>query len=201
MKKTIAILLILVIGMVGVFAANNSTHDLKLSTTVAAKYGLVISTSKAQATDPDPVTETPGVTLVESFAGLSSKASVIFEDTNNSGPLYVNYMTNQRILATVTTTMHPLSPVVPENGSNDVTTKIGYTVTVVGGDTGGQTNVTYSVASSSLGVSATFITESAITDGLRVNSREFSIALNEADWAAASATQYSTTWTVTLLTN
>jgi len=186
MKKAIAILLILVIGMVGVFAdVDTATDTLKLYTKIEPRYGLVISDSAA--------TGDSTLDLLTSFEDLTPIEKVGFMTTENdsfeSDSLYVNYMTNQNILATVTTTMLPLS-------SGTLTTKIGYKVTVDG------VTDPYVVANNSSGVLVKFIEESTTTEGMRVATKKFSILLDEGDWNLANAAnEYFTTWTVELATN
>jgi len=181
MKKTIAILLVLVIGMVGVWAANDNSTDLTLNSTVSGKYGLKIdATGVAGATLAEKIT---------SFNGLTEVTSTSFTDTDLTETLYVNYMSNQKIQATVTTTMLPMS-------SNTVTSKIGYAVTVAGASA---IDVAADAASA---VAITFIDDGEVINGMRVVSKAFTIDVDSTEWqAAGAATDYTTTWTVVLLTN
>jgi hypothetical protein len=182
MKKTIAILLVLVIGMVGVFA-NNNTANLELSTSVAGKYGLKIaSRAVTGATLGALVTD-----FNDNLVGEILVSEVPFTDSNLTATLYINYLSNQKIQATVTTTMDPMS-------SADTSTKIGYSVTV-----GTDTPVVVGKAASSVPV--TFIDEGSEINGMRVVGQAFTIDMNYDDWlAATAATNYTTTWTVTLAT-
>ncbi|WP_320121718.1 hypothetical protein [uncultured Sphaerochaeta sp.] len=185
MKKTIAILLVLVIGMAGVFAANNSTADLELKTTVAGKYGLKIATRAVTGANLGAkVTD-----FNDNLTGALLVGEVPFTNEDLTETLYMNYLSNQKIQATVTTAMDPMAS---ESGA--VTTKIGYSVAINGGDT-------VEVGSDDSAVSITFIDEGSIVNGMRVESKEFTITMDEDEWlAAAAATDYTTTWTVTLAT-
>lgn len=179
MKKTIAILLVLVIGMVGVWAANDNDTTLMLNSTVSGKYGLKIDS-----------TGVTGATLSEkiaSFNNLTEVASTSFNDGDLTETLYVNYMSNQKIKATVTTSMLPMS-------SNTVTSKIGYGVTV-------GTTTTEVPADAESGVAITFIEDAVEINGMRVVSQAFTINVDSTEWqAAGAAADYTTTWTVTLAT-
>nr|WP_321295157.1 hypothetical protein [uncultured Sphaerochaeta sp.] len=53
MKKTIAILLVLVIAMAGVWAANNSTSDMKITTTIADIFQIFVTEDNTAITDWD----------------------------------------------------------------------------------------------------------------------------------------------------
>lgn len=182
MKKTIAILLVLVIGMVGVWA-NNATADLELTTSVAGKYGLKIaSRAVTGATLGALVTD-----FNDNLVGELLVSEVPFTDTDLTETLYINYLSNQKIQATVTTTMNPMSSV-------DTSTNIGYSVTV-----GTGTPVVVGKAASSVAI--TFIDEGSETNGMRVVGQDFTINMNADDWLAATAAEnYTTTWTVTLAT-
>lgn len=184
MKKTIAILLVLVIGMAGVFAANNSTADLALKTNVPGKYGLKIaSRAVTGATLGAKVTD-----FNDNLTGALLVTEVLFTDQDLTETLYMNYLSNQKVKATVTTTMNPMA-------SGSVSTKIGYSVAVDGA------TAPVEVGSGDSSVSITFIDEGSVVNGMRVESKAFTITMDSDEWLAASAaTDYSTTWTVTLAT-
>jgi len=190
MKKTIAILLILVIGMVGVFAANNNSTDLKLAATVSGKYGLKIATSGVS-----------GVTLAEKVSsfttGLTEVTTQDFDDENLTATLYVNYMTNQKIKAAVTASMYALE-------SANTSTPIGYTVTSTYGGSDVTTTVSNEDLERDLSTPKTIklFEETAETNAMRVISQAFKIDIAELDWNAATADEdYTTTWTVDLTVN
>jgi hypothetical protein len=100
----------------------------------------------------------------------------------------MNYLSNQKVKATVTTTMNPMA-------SGSVSTKIGYSVAVDGA------TAPVEVGSGDSSVPITFIDEGSVVNGMRVESKAFTITMDSDEWLAASAaTDYSTTWTVTLAT-
>jgi hypothetical protein len=186
MKKTIAILLVLVIGMAGVFAANNSTADLALKTNVPGKYGLKIaSRAVTGATLGAKVTD-----FNDNLTGALLVTEVLFTDQDLTETLYMNYLSNQNIQATVTTTMNPMA-------SGSVSTKIGYSVAVDGATAPVEP---VEVGSGDSSVSITFIDEGSVVNGMRVESKAFTITMNSDEWLAATAADYTTTWTVTLAT-
>ena len=183
MKKTIAILLVLVIGMTGVFADNNSSADLKLETTVAGKYGLKIATRAVEgATLRAKVTDFNDNLTEDLLVG-----EVPFTNEEPKKTLYMNYLSNQKIKATVTTTMNPMA-------SASISTKIGYSVAVDG------VTSLVEVGSGDSSVPITFIDEGSVVNGMRVESKGFTITMDEDEWLAATAADYTTTWTVTLAT-
>jgi hypothetical protein len=183
MKKTIAILLVLVIGMAGVFAVNNNTADLELKTTVAGKYGLKIASRAVTGTTlGDKVTD-----FNDNLTGELLVGEVPFTNEDLTETLYMNYLSNQKIQATVTTTMNPMA-------SGSVSTKIGYSVAVDGATS------PVEVGSGDSAVPITFIDEGSVVNGMRVESKEFTITMDEDEWLAATAADYTTTWTVTLAT-
>lgn len=187
MKKTIAILLVLVIGMVGVWAAsiyddleNDTEEKLILTTTVNPRYGLKIANEGIF-----------GGSLgqkIAAFIGLEPITTVLFSESDLTETLYMNYLNNQKGYVTISTSM---TPMVSSTGSDS----IGYKVTINGNDT--------EVSKSETGKSITFISEgSAAVTGMRVASKEFIITMDSHEWMAASAgTDYETTWTVTLTNN
>ena len=88
MKKTIAILLVLVIGMVGVWA--DTTAELELTTTVTS-YNLLAITDSATDTfdfDADPYVESLSATFdVENAFDSPVIAAYLHYKTNNAGPV------------------------------------------------------------------------------------------------------------------
>ena len=58
MKKTIAILLVLVIGMAGVFAANNSEADMKITTEISEFFKIFVTETNTAIADWDTYTQT-----------------------------------------------------------------------------------------------------------------------------------------------
>lgn len=181
MKKTIAIFLVLVIGMVGVFAANNATTDLTLKTTVADIYELIISPDSVLASVTD-IHER--ITAFDNLESVTDK-TIVFDAANKSHNLFVSYKSNIKNKATVTTTFNPMA-------ATGLDTKIGYTVVVTDGDT-------YTVKNNSTNMAASFFTEGDVTHGMRVESVGFMVSINEDDWAVAGKADYEITWTVGLL--
>ena len=177
MKKTIAILLVLVIGMVGVWA-NNSTADLILKTDITGKYGLKIDAAGVSGSNLGE--------KITSFKDLTEVSEITFDDSEGglTTILYVNYMSNIKNKAKISTSMLPLTA--------GLDTEIGYTVVA------GTTTVGVE-AFEEEPVEIVFLEETALANGMRVSSQEFSITLNSVDWQAAAAdTIYTTTWTVNL---
>ncbi len=182
MKKTIAILLVLVLAGVGLFAANNATADLELNTSVAGRYEIKVSSAAVTGA-------TLGARLT-SFAGLVAVSSVTFTEQDLTETLNVSYLTNQKIKATVTVAAWPM-----KSETQGVDTEIGYNVTV-------GTNAAIPVAKEiANAVEITLYDEGSVTNGMRVISQSFKVDMIEDDWTAATAdTTYKTDWTITLAT-
>lgn len=184
MKKTIAILLVLVIGMVGVFAANVNQDTLQLTSQVSGKYGLKIATAAATGANLGA--------LITSFGDLTEVSSTLFTDNDLTETVYINYMSNIKNKATVTTTMTPMI-------SQTVATQIGYSV-IVGGTVPHE--VSAGTEESPVTLDVTFIEDAEVMNGMRVVSKSVKIDVDSAEWqAAGAATDYTTTWTVNLKTN
>ncbi|MCK9472011.1 MAG: hypothetical protein M0Q88_09710 [Bacilli bacterium] len=177
MKKLSLLLAILLIVSFGVSAADANT-TLNIATEVADQFGLVIHTGNAP-------------TSLSDFNGLTSAGTAVdpiaFDDTDitneSTRTLTVSAMTNKTSAYKVSVTAEPLS-------ATGQTTPIGYTV---------------SPASSSAIVvdeEKTFdlMTFNA-TGGLFFSSKDFGITLSASDWENAGAGEYSTQWTVSLVTN
>ncbi len=177
MKKALAILLVLLVAGVA-FGANDASTNLYLQTAVGDQFGVVITTPSA---DPTNKLEFAELTPVG-----TSGSPIVFTDTALSKSLEVHLMTNKNSAYTVTVLANPMI-------ASGVTTKIGYTVTPLGGST-------FSVLSSSSDVPIT-LNSIVATAGLRFSSKEFTIAMSKADWDLAESGTYSTTWTVNLATN
>lgn len=120
MKKTIAILLILVIGMVGVWA-DTDTATLAISSTVPAYNAIKITTEAYSFADPF------------SYAGFYDGTDEVVTSlvpiisTNYTAKVtvgYFNYFTNDLTGFSTTVSATPLIDEIDEN----VTTKIGYSV-------------------------------------------------------------------------
>ncbi len=99
MKKTIAILLVLVIGMVGVWAA---TADLFVKTTVPAINEMLITTvSDNIPWVTDPVTGTQTSSYTSQRSAYASAAVVTITDTTAQSVGFLNVRTNERTGITV----------------------------------------------------------------------------------------------------
>lgn len=187
MKKAIAILLVLLVAGAafgGTFDSytNDADASLVLQTTVAGRYGVKVS-------DAALTSETLGALITEFLGVTSITDPVIFSEDAPSDTLYVHYMTNQKIQAVVDVDADPLA-----SGTAGIDTKIGYTVTVDGTPT--------EVASTASAVNIKFIEEAGVTNGMRVASKAFTIAMDTDDFlAATAASDYETTWTINLTTN
>lgn len=219
MKKTIAILLVLVIGMVGVWAdtfasySNADSANLSLTTAVTHRYGLKIGTRAVTGANLGAL-----VTDFLTFPVANTVTTVPFTEDDLTEILYLNYMNNSKGSTTINTTMRPMS-----SASTD--TKIGYSVTIDGEsavvvpsilstvstpvfEEDGTTPVMdpetteQQVVVSEVPISITFINETSTTNGMRVASKKFTIAMNQTAWlAAAAATDYSVTWVISLVSN
>lgn len=219
MKKTIAILLVLVIGMVGVWAGtfdsytNNGSADLELTTSVAHRYGLKIGTRAVTGANLGAL-----VTDFLTFPVANTVTSVPFTEDELSEVLYVNYMNNSKGSTTISTTMSPMF-------SSSTDTKIGYSVTIDGQAAVVVPSVLSTVSTpvyeddgitpvldpetnepvvvvSDVPIGITFINESATSNGMRVASKKFTIAMDQTAWlAAAAAADYSVTWVINLTSN
>lgn len=184
MKKTIAILLILVIGMVGVFAADENVTTLKLKTEIAeilhtklVAYTATPVTTKA-AFEALGVADVEGVTAVPILAEtgvLSSGANA------NIGTLYI--MTNHKAGYTLTLTGSALASAGNSGQSpNGVTTVIDYILTA--GDTA---KLDTKVPSNSKSVSSGAVSVLTVTPyavGVTLNSTDFDAAQAANDYTA-----------------
>ncbi len=186
MKKLIAILLVLLVASVAFGAGPfdgyvNSAEkaDLKLTTTVAGRYGLKVTAAQLGTLTP------------AAFIGATDVIEIPFTE-NQDGTVdpetyYINYMTNQRIKASVTATASPLEGAVAENDST-----IYYTVTPPEGS---------AVDVESANTSITLYEETEVSNGMRVISESFTIAMDPDTWLNATQDEYSTTWTINLTVN
>ncbi len=191
MKKTIAILLVLVIGMVGVFAvsvygayANDGDDTLTLTTTIAGRFGLKIATAAVAG-------DTTGAKIT-SFLGLTSKTNVPFTEEDLTETLNVNYMNNQKGTMTISTTIAPLVASVTVGEVTSEVDSLGYTVNV------GSTS--YTVNDTTPSATVTFLT-TPVT-GMTIGAVPFTVTIASEDWLNAAADElYTTTWTVNLSVN
>lgn len=184
MKKTIAILLVLVLAGVGLFAAlpSNTSTTLDLNTSITARY--VVKISEAAVT---------GATMKlkrTSFEGLEAVTKIDFDAEATvqqlSKTLNVSYLSNYKGKASVSVTVVPMK-------SLTTGVEIGYDVLV------GAT--TYPVAIGATGVPITFMSESASVNGMRIESQAFTVTMRESDWdLAPEGNDYTTKWTVNLVT-
>ena len=171
MKKTIAILLVLVIGMVGVFAADAT---LSLTTTVAALNEFKITTAAIGANDTHDYSK---------YAALTTQTTTaVTRDGGISSASYLTVLNNS-------TTAYNIGVKASRLAATDITTTIGFTVSC-----GSASNVpalepadatssnTYTQA---LGVTGT------VTDGLVIASAPISIIVNANDFNSAAAGSYT----------
>ena len=188
MKKVLAILLVLFVAGF-VFAANNSTADLELGTSVGGRYGVKVT--------EEVIGDGTLGSKVSAFDDEDAVTSVTFDieeggENWNKVDLAISYLTNQKIKAIVSVGAHALA-----SDTVGVTTKIGYSVT---GDTSGDPVAVLTTAEGATTI--TFFEEAAITNGMRVDTKAFSITLNTDDYLAATqADDYNTTWTIGLTVN
>lgn len=187
MKKLIAILLVLLVASVAfgagpfdTYTTNSATkNDLELTTTVAGRYGLKVTAAELTTLTP------------AAFIGATDVTEIPFTENEDgsvdSETFYINYMTNQRIMASVTATASPLKGSVAENDST-----IYYTVTPAVGD---------AVDVESDDTTITLYAETAVSNGMRVISDGFTIAMDPTTWLNATQDSYSTTWTINLTVN
>lgn len=193
MKKLIAILLVVMVAAVvfadGTFSGYtniNTKNDLELSTTVGGRYGLKVTA--AQITNLTPA----------GFIGATDIDSIVFEEnadgTVDSETFYINYMTNQRIAASVTATASPLA-----GGTAANTSTINYSVAANG------ENFTVDGLGGEEGAAGpntiTLYAETGTINGMRVISESFKITMDPVTWELATQDDYSTTWNITLTVN
>ena len=167
MKKTIAILLILVIGMVGVFAAV-SPMDLHLKTTVTAIHEMRIT---ADENTPSWLTDifTDGVQTFEASDSVYGTAmtpkEISFNTTAAQIVGYLHVRTNSRTAVMVSITAEPLESVA--SGSTDV---INYVVS----------NATGNVFDTSDDTTEKLFYTLAAGTGLHAGFQKISVALEDA---------------------
>lgn len=184
MKKAIAILAVLLIGAL-VFADPLDTADLTLTTNVPgvqaiklADEALTLTTFGAEDKD-------------ETLAFESLDPEVVPADKT----AYINLKTNKAGSYTISLSGAALQ-------SSTVTTTIGYEIAAVAG-TGysvGSALTVLKTDTSTPKTVASFVTFTT-AQGMRVVPAQFTVALTDADWlAATAATDYTTTVTVDLVT-
>lgn len=124
---------------------------------------------------------------VSSFLALTPAPNLIFSDTNLDETIYVSYLTNMVATASVKVTATALA-----TETADVTTEIGYSVTIGSAEA-------VEVPASTEGVELTFYNEASEGNGMRVDSKKVDITMDYEDWISASADDfYTTTWTISL---
>lgn len=172
MKKTIAILLILVIGMVGVFADDyNSRTTLELTTDVEQLTGFRITTTSI--TDGHDYSAFTGLTdlttVVVDLAGLGEEAYLTAANNSSTQPYKI------RVLGV-------------EMSDSDVDTKIRFTFTVGLGE-----------GIESIAKKETYLVEDftevmtvsgTTTNGMQVDSSEITVALIANDFNSAAPGSY-----------
>ncbi|MDD3904407.1 MAG: hypothetical protein PHO09_12075 [Sphaerochaeta sp.] len=170
MKKTIAILLVLVIGMAGVFAATDAA-SLELKTSVSGFNKIILSAT------------TPSTSTYEAFnllAPLTTKTLVYTETEGVADALdvgHLNYMTNKGVGISLTIAATDFS-------SEDTETDISYTVKL-GTNTAvvSQTPDVYA----SLAQSTPAITLAAVAEVLTIDSLPISVTINKSSYDNAAA--------------
>jgi hypothetical protein len=195
MKKTIAILLILVIGMVGVFAgdgegtpATSDSTDLLFKTTIA-EYTLMAITANNDSVSWNTTTATPTATSAYSTNALNLNVVASGDDAGMAkGTAYLQATSNRRTGATITMTAKPLVSEVTV-GEGTVKTYLPYSVscnelssatgkTTVDGDKDGDTKTVATLTWSA-------------TDGPATYNEAINISIQAADRAKAAAGEYS----------
>ena len=189
MKKTIAILLVLVLAVAGLFAAypsNLDSSNLKLTTTVDAVYA--VNVSAAQLTGED---------LSEKIASFVAVASGVTEKeiSNSTTTLYINTVTNKYTQAKISVSAEGL-----KSTNSNISSTIGYTVS--GLTVASPTPTSATVLGSDNANSFVLFQEASFLNGMRVNSAAFAIDVNTTDWLNASAdADYEADWVITLATD
>lgn len=182
MKKTIAILLVLVLAGVGLFAAptNNSTDTLTLTTKVATQFSIkLLSTASLSSM-------TPG-----QFNDATTLGTYAFNDTtyDNFADYSIAIKTNGKTGIIVGATASSLA-------STETVTKISYTIS-----NGTETLTSTTVAG---GTPTTLFTEGTVTSGMRILSQPITISLTQTGTDsvanAAASDLYTGTVTFTLTT-
>lgn len=165
MKKTIAILLVLVIGMAGVFAADTSPAiaELDLTTTIGLVFRTKLVATANQLTSPD-------FTNFEAASTLLTSQPVDL-NTTDFGYLYI--MTNNATGYELAISAQPLA-------SSGIATSIDYVISAGG--------ASYDTADT--GATATTVTSSAIT-ALDVDEYTVSVDLDETTYNAALPASYT----------
>jgi hypothetical protein len=123
MKKTIAILLVLVIGMVGVWAADDPAATLNLKTTIDEVNRIAITTGSTYAFDTVS-TENPEASILNHTVAFSTAAVDIG---------YIHYKTNNANGVTVSMNGTYLQ------NSDNTTYRIPYQIDVLAGSVSGDT--------------------------------------------------------------
>lgn len=116
MKKSIAILLVLVIATVGLFA---DTAAMQVKTTIIAASEVVITADNPGFSNP----------TYEDFSALTAIADAVAVDKASTTIGYLNFFTNKTTGLTATFTATKLAD---NDATSPVSTTIGYTVTVNG---------------------------------------------------------------------
>jgi hypothetical protein len=182
MKKTIAILLILVIGMVGVFAEGNdpptpatleSSKTLKLTTTVQQLTGFKVTQEAIDVNDIHDYSK---------FAGLYERGSVA---VNTAGT-----MTDKAYLTVANNSTTPFSIGVKgsELSATGISTKIQYTY-AVGSVTNG-TSLATDAVEGAVFTKALSVTGST-THGMQITSQEITVKVNQNDFDSAAPGNYT----------
>jgi hypothetical protein len=190
-KKTIAILLVLVIGMVGVFAAsydpsNISEKTLKLTTEVIPVHGFKITTTSIDdATNENDKKSyayfSTGMNVLEQTSVTPAGDATVDQDGYVSSTLgdgaYLTVANNSTTAIKIFVKASPFKMPVPDGGTASNLSEINYRVTINSVDT---------ISTGSFNETEVMLVQSA-GDGLVIKSEAISVALNANDYNSATA--------------
>ncbi len=175
MKKTIAILLVLVIGMVGVFAATID-NTLTVGATIAPVNLMGVYTLGTPAPSSNATAWQPNFSYATSITSDTTvEVATLHTRSNNRGGY------------SVTMTAKPLSSTTGEEG-NTVTTYLGYKIEAFENNTSAGSSTVASYQSGN-GNAATIINVAPFTTAIVTESRDLSVTI--ADIYSAPAGVYS----------
>ena len=191
MKKTIAILLVLVIGMVGVFAADpvTSTAAMDITTEISRQSKIILSTQTTQGTGYSSFFGASAITPITSAVPVATTAKTPIGN--------LHYFTNSTTGLTATITATQLvDTLAPEQTGTATTTPIKYTVYV--GNTGSEVSYVTGAASGTM-----LPLVASGTTGTTIGVLPMNVQLDETDFnnAAVATGTYTGTITFTYTSN
>lgn len=170
MKKTIAILLVLVIGMVGVFAADAT---LALTTTIATLNEFKITQAAIGVNDTHNYSK---------FTGLDPRTTTeVSRDNGMTDPAFITVANNS-------TTPYEIGVRARKLAAPDITTTIGFSVTVEGVSIDALEPV---AADSDSTYKQVISVAGDATNGLAIASKEITVSIVENDYDSAAAGSYT----------